>query len=432
MGIEHLASPDFKGSTRYEIRKTDALLSHLSTVALAYKVTPDISLLARETLFAEDGKQAEEDKLSSLLTVGVALRPVQTDRVHLLFKSEFKYDSEGANLQTAGSGLARIFAESIETNIRILPRTALFLKYAGRIVKGKGGLNSTTQMVESRVTYDLTSKIDLGLEGRHFWQDRTKSKLWGYGVEGGYRLDTNLWLSIGYRVNGFDQESFTEDRALVQGVFVRLRYKFDEHIADFIKGGPMTLKGTRQEVVAVPVPTPVPVLLPAAPKATVFFTQIVPVVPPPVLVPVPIPEMKVAYQEVIPPPPPIEIEGVDHRVYFGITGAHFKFDSAQLTQSGKEKVAQYAEFLKKNPNLKVMIEGHTDLRGPKQYNYRLGFRRAKTVWNELKRHQVQNEMGAVSYGEARPMNPAKTKSAYTQNRRVEISVDEGASQEGSR
>jgi uncharacterized repeat protein (TIGR01451 family) len=430
MGLEHLARPDLKGTTRFEIRKAEIQTSYLGTLAITYKVNPNVSLLGRETLFAEDGKQQTKDKLSSLLTFGVAVRPVETDQVHLLFKSEFKYDSEGGSVQPGG-GIGRIFAGSLDANIQVLPKTLLFLKYANRMIRDNGNFHSTTQMLASRVTYDLTPKIDLGLEGRHFWQDRSASKVWGYSVEGGYRLATNLWLSVGYQVNGYDQESFTEEHAFTQGAFVRLRYKFDEHIADFMKSGPMPLKEERPAPILVPIPVLQPTVLfkEVTPQAPILVPAPV-IPPPPVLIPVPIPELGVSYQEEIPPPPIIEINGMDPRVHFEFTDTNFKFDSSVLTRKGKAKAAEYAAFLKQNPTLEVTISGHTDRRGPKEYNDRLGLWRARSVWKALKRHKVKNKMEIVSYGENRPADSARTKAAHAKNRRVELRVNEQDTQEG--
>jgi len=47
------------------------------------------------------------------------------------------------------------------------------------------------------------------------------------------------------------------------------------------------------------------------------------------------------------------------------------------------------------------------------------------VWKELKKSGVQNSMNVTSYGEERPIDPAKTKSAYAKNRRVELRINDG-------
>jgi uncharacterized repeat protein (TIGR01451 family) len=427
IGLEHLANPNLKGTARVEIRKTQDLVSQLGGLAVAYKLRPNLSLLARETIFNEDGKKGQADKLTSHLIVGAAFRPVSTDAVHLLAKSEFKYDATGV-------GIARIYIQSLESNIAFAPKTILFLKYANRKVQDADAFNSMTQMVEGRVTYDLTAKIDLGLTGRHFWQDHSKSKLWGYGVEGGYRLDRNLWLSLGYQVNGFDDNSITNDEAFVHGMFIRLRYKFDEGVMAFLKGGPMTLKGERPlreekpvflPVLASPPPAlvpPAPVLLPL-PTATAMY-KLVDEEKTPVLVPVQMPEASISYSPVSAVP---RLEET-----FLLTHTQFKFNSSKLTQSGKRQVSEYAEFLQRNPAMIFIIEGHTDQIGKAAYNYRLGLKRAKEVWKMLKLAGVKNQMGITSYGKTRPIDKAKKPAAYAKNRRVEVKIEEWTPQEANR
>jgi hypothetical protein len=55
----------------------------------------------------------------------------------------------------------------------------------------------------------------------------------------------DLWLSVGYQINGLDQDDFTNDRAVVSGIYFRLRYKFDEEMIHFLRDEFLTLKGVR-------------------------------------------------------------------------------------------------------------------------------------------------------------------------------------------
>jgi uncharacterized repeat protein (TIGR01451 family) len=416
-GVEHLAHPTLKGSTRLEVRDAAALTSKLWTGAVAYKATPGVSLLARETFFMEDEKGGAMDRWSSRLLLGAALRPVINDRVNLLSRYDFKYES-------AGLARSQVHVGSVESSIGVNSRTHLFLKYANRITQDSAddAFRSTTQMIESRVTYDLTPKIDLGIEGRHLWQNGLKTQLWGYGVEGGYRLATNLWLSVGYQINGIDQDRFAEGEGVVSGLYIRLRYKFDEGIIDFLRGRPLTLKGVRPLRDEKPVPQivrpmpPLPVLIPGR----------APLPPPAQKIPVPIeiptPEPPVSYEpeEVPSLPAGVTIEEVKPEVSFSLTETHFNFAKWSLTAKGRQKVAAYASFLKNNPDLSIGIEGHTDRRGSRRYNRRLGMRRAKAVLDALKKAGVTNAMGIVSYGEEKPIDSGRNKKAYQKNRRVEI------------
>ena len=243
-GFEHLARRDIKGTTRYEIRNTTTLRSQLWSGAAALKATDALSLLGRETLYTEDRKGGR-DVWSSRLVLGAALRPSATDRIHLLSRYEFKYESEKIMP-------LRVHVVSVEGNIKMRSTfPTLFVKYANRIAQfkgvgtGDGNFHSTTQMLESRITHDLTPRIDLGLEVRHIVQHQTHAQLWGYAIEGGYAIAHNVWLSGGFQINGLDQDDFTDDRAVASGIYFRMRYKFDEEMVHFLRGEFLTLKGMR-------------------------------------------------------------------------------------------------------------------------------------------------------------------------------------------
>jgi uncharacterized repeat protein (TIGR01451 family) len=412
-GLEHLARPDLKGSTRYEIRKATILTSQLWTGALAYRAAPGLSLLSRETLYFEDGKIPAVEKWFSRLILGAALRPTRFDWINGLAKYDFKYESEGRML-------TRVHVGSIENNIVVAPRTTLFLKYANRMLQEEGiaggDFHSTTQMAESRVTYDLTPKIDVGVEARKLWQRRFHSQLWGYGIEGGYRLAQNFWLSVGYQVNGLDEEAFADDHALTSGPYIRLRYKFGDHLVDFLRGGSLTIKGEK------PAPSP-PVVIPLPLATPIFFPGIPLPVPAPILIPVSLSVPSVSY-ELTSPPKLVIVEGGQPEISFSLTDVQFGFGLWQLTSAEKERVARYAEFLKRNPDSIVQIQGHTDRVGTVRYNKQLGMKRAKEISKTLKKAGVINPIEVTSRGKLSPLDRGNTARANQRNRRVELRVKE--------
>ena len=84
-----------------------------------------------------------------------------------------------------------------------------------------------------------------------------------------------------------------------------------------------------------------------------------------------------------------------------------------------------AEFLKKYPQVSVIIEGHTDERGTKETNIAFGDRRAGEVKSFLIREGIERvRLIPVSYGKERPLDTGKTEKARTKNRRVHFVIDE--------
>jgi len=100
---------------------------------------------------------------------------------------------------------------------------------------------------------------------------------------------------------------------------------------------------------------------------------------------------------------------------------YFAFDSADIRSEGKELLAAHAEFLANNPDVSVVLEGHTDERGSREYNLALGERRAKSVQKYLVLQGAgRDQLEVVSFGEERPVATEHNESAWALNRRVEL------------
>lgn len=98
---------------------------------------------------------------------------------------------------------------------------------------------------------------------------------------------------------------------------------------------------------------------------------------------------------------------------------HFAFDDSTITSDYRELLQAHAEYLVNNPDVSVVIEGHTDERGTPEYNIALGERRANSVVNYLQNHGVlSSQMSTVSYGEEKPLVRRSNEEAWAQNRRA--------------
>ena len=100
---------------------------------------------------------------------------------------------------------------------------------------------------------------------------------------------------------------------------------------------------------------------------------------------------------------------------------YFEFDSATITEADQQLLAAHAAFLAGKPDLTVVLEGHTDERGSREYNIGLGERRGQTVRRQLEFQGVrQDQIRVVSYGEERAAADGHDESAWRLNRRVEL------------
>jgi peptidoglycan-associated lipoprotein len=97
---------------------------------------------------------------------------------------------------------------------------------------------------------------------------------------------------------------------------------------------------------------------------------------------------------------------------------HFAYDSSQVNPEEAGKIEAVATYLKKHKNGGVIIEGHCDERGSREYNQALGERRALAVRDYLVSLGVDPaKIQTRSMGEEVPANPAHNEAAYRQNRR---------------
>ena len=100
---------------------------------------------------------------------------------------------------------------------------------------------------------------------------------------------------------------------------------------------------------------------------------------------------------------------------------YFEYDSSILTEEGKAIVQSHAQYLNSTNDVSVILEGHADERGTREYNLALGEERAKSVADMLQTQSVSvDRMQTVSYGEERPVSLGSDESAWQLNRRVEI------------
>lgn len=98
---------------------------------------------------------------------------------------------------------------------------------------------------------------------------------------------------------------------------------------------------------------------------------------------------------------------------------YFDFNSVALTQDAMNALGGQVEWLKANPNAMIVIEGHCDERGTREYNLALGERRAMAVQDYfLLKGIEQGRIRTISYGKERPDALGSTEDAWAKNRRA--------------
>lgn len=100
---------------------------------------------------------------------------------------------------------------------------------------------------------------------------------------------------------------------------------------------------------------------------------------------------------------------------------YFEFDSSDVSSEARDIISAHAQNLAQNGQLSVVLEGHADERGTREYNIALGERRAKAVKQLFVVQGVQaSQLQVISFGEERPAAVGHDESAWGLNRRVEL------------
>ena len=96
----------------------------------------------------------------------------------------------------------------------------------------------------------------------------------------------------------------------------------------------------------------------------------------------------------------------------------FATNKSTLTTASRDTLRKQATWMRKNKNVTVTVEGHADERGTREYNLALGERRANAAKDYLMTYGVSGKrISVISYGKERPVNPANSPLAWSQNRR---------------
>lgn len=100
---------------------------------------------------------------------------------------------------------------------------------------------------------------------------------------------------------------------------------------------------------------------------------------------------------------------------------HFDYDSFLIRDDGISTIERVAAYMKRNRNAKLVVEGHCDERGSREYNISLGEHRGLAVRAYLVRLGVRSDrIQTRSYGEENPADPAHDQNAWRKNRRAEF------------
>ena len=143
-----------------------------------------------------------------------------------------------ASLETAEHQSWR-FINNFNANRRLSAASQLSLQYAFKYVRSEfdgDGYTGFTDLIGVDYRHALTDRWDIGANTSIYHSYESRLIDYGLGVDVGYNVGRNLWLTLGYNVLGFDDEDFDQARYTASGPYLRLSVKADQQMLKAIAG----------------------------------------------------------------------------------------------------------------------------------------------------------------------------------------------------
>lgn len=229
----------WQGDARLEWRRLDrdplamvdnATDSIMSTLSLARKLGGNWTGLVRNYALMTDDDSRPGDQLQNRFQLGAAYRPLGRNNFDLLLRYENKRE-RNSELALRESRTVDIVSASFNLH----PNRKLWV--SGRVAakdlsETLFGIRDDYQawLVASRVILDIGQRFDVSVMGGVMGSPDSDAREETYGLEFGYRIKENIWLSAGHNFAGFSDPDLAGREQTEDGWYLRLRMKFDESL----------------------------------------------------------------------------------------------------------------------------------------------------------------------------------------------------------
>ncbi len=217
--------------------------SWLSTATVARKLNRDWTAMFRNYYLLNDYQGNRKSSYENRTQFGFAYRDTDTNRLNVLGKYEYwtrrdysmddwLQDSTGeAALTPASNGydkhIVSVLADWHPNRVWWVTGRLAGKQQTDYFAQSRDKFRA--YLVGARVTYGLSERWDVSGATYQMWTPGG-ARQYAIGAEVGYMITSNLWLSAGYNVRGFRDDELSGGEYTNQGVFLRLRFKFDENL----------------------------------------------------------------------------------------------------------------------------------------------------------------------------------------------------------
>lgn len=225
--IEYSRTPELRVNARLELRHADDSDNVLNTVGLAYRLSDKVAFLGKNTLAASRSRANDAMRINELMQTGLAYRALETLGWNGLAKYEYKLERD----DSLSEQRRQVHTVAVNANWQPTRETVFSARYAAKLALERSAgapSRATGQLASGRVTHQISENWDVGAVAQVLVSGANKARQFGAGIEAGYQLRTNTWVSAGYNFLGFRERDLAGADATAKGLYVRLRLKFDE------------------------------------------------------------------------------------------------------------------------------------------------------------------------------------------------------------
>lgn len=213
---------------RLETRHDDSREYYGLQADYVKRLNSNWSALFKDTLRYESPTMGT-DLIDNTLTLGLAYRPRRENKQHALFFYQNKEQRGGVNGDCSTHILSTHQNYAIREDVLISGRL-------GGKTEDCNGSESDAVILDGRVTWDITNRLDVDVHAGVLGTNGLQEKSYSVGVGVNYLVRKNLQVGLGYNITGFKDDDLDPDNFNDKGVYLGLKYKFDENSLNWLTG----------------------------------------------------------------------------------------------------------------------------------------------------------------------------------------------------
>ena len=228
------SAESWSANSRLEFRNSDSeertslLLGWYREPSAGHGLSAGLTILQSDNISGNETTKAD-------VKVGWAYRMANSewsflDRLDLILEDSM---SGGQDLSN------RRLINNFNANRRFSAATQMSLQYAFKYVRSDfdgDGYAGFTDLIGFDLRRGIRGKWDMGVNTSIYHSYKSDVIDYGFGVDVGYNLRDNMWLTLGYNLTGFHDSDFSQARYTAQGPYFRFAIKADQHTLKRIAG----------------------------------------------------------------------------------------------------------------------------------------------------------------------------------------------------